>query len=118
MSCKSLLKASVLCTMILISHLSFSQNKVVSGRVTDSRDGSGLSGVTVAGKGTKIATQTAADGSFSLSLASSVTTLVFTSVGFATQEVPLNGDKSLSVSMVVTNASLGEVVVVGYGTAR
>jgi iron complex outermembrane receptor protein len=94
------------------------QDRVVSGRVTDSKDNSGIPGVTVAPKGTKTGTQTSSDGSFQLSVGSSVTTLVFSSVGYATQEVDITGKSTVEVSLVVTNAQLGEVVVTGYGTAR
>ena len=47
MSCKKLLKASVLLTFLLLSHLSYSQDKVISGKVTDPKDGSGVAGVNV-----------------------------------------------------------------------
>jgi hypothetical protein len=89
MSCRNLIRVSVLCTMLLLSHLAFSQNKSVSGKVTDSRDGTPIPGATVSGKGTRAATQTAADGSFTLSLPNEVTTLVISSVGFTTQEIAL-----------------------------
>jgi iron complex outermembrane receptor protein len=43
---------------------------------------------------------------------------VFTSIGYATQEVDITGKSTVEVSFVVSNAQLGEVVVTGYGTAR
>ena len=51
-------------------------------------------------------------------LAPDVTTLVFSSIGYATQEVDITGKSSVEVSFVISNAQLGEVVVTGYGTAR
>jgi TonB-dependent starch-binding outer membrane protein SusC len=118
MSCRNLLRASVLCTMLLLSLISFSQDKVISGKITDSKDGSAMSGVTVSAKGTTTATQTKADGTFSITITDAVKTLVFSSIGFATQEVAVAGKTSVNVSMSVTNASLGEIVVVAYGTRR
>ncbi len=116
MSFQKLIKAATLCMLLLVAQLSYSQNKVVTGKVTDQRNGSAMQGVTVSAKGTRTATQTTADGSYSISIANTVNVLVFTFVGFATQEVSIEGKTSVSVVLVVTDASLGEVVVIGYGT--
>ncbi|GAB2866907.1 TonB-dependent receptor [Hymenobacter ruber] len=87
----------------------------VSGRVT-SATGEGLPGVTVLVKGTTIGTTTGADGSFSLS-APEGSTLVFSSVGFARQEVAVTGATStLAIALKDDKQALNEVVVVGYGT--
>jgi TonB-dependent starch-binding outer membrane protein SusC len=115
---KILQKTFVLCTVLFLSLVSHSQNKVVSGKVTDSKDGSALPGVTVTGKGTTIATQTAADGSFSVTVPATVNTLVVSSAGFTKQEISIAGKTTVDVAMVVENASLGEVVVVAYGTRK
>src|SRR5688572_7105005 len=118
MSFQNLLKAAFLCSLLMITLITYSQDKVISGRVTDQKDGSGIQGVTVSAKGTRNATQTAADGSFRISVAPSVTTLIFSSVGFATQEISIGGNTTIDVSLGITNASMGEVVVVAYGTRR
>ncbi len=118
MSSKTLLKAVVLCTMLFLTHVSFSQNKVVSGKVTDSRDGSGIPGVNVVSKGGMTGTQTGPDGTYQVTVNSSVTTLIFSSVGFMVQEVSIAGKISADVSLTVSSSSLEEVVVIGYGTAR
>lgn len=111
-------RAFVLLTMLLLSQLSHSQDKVITGKVTDSKDGSGISGVNVTAKGTTTGTQTGTDGTFSISVASSVTTLVFSSVGFNTQEVAIAGRSAVAVALELNTSSLGEVVVIGYGTSR
>ncbi|MBL7743230.1 MAG: SusC/RagA family TonB-linked outer membrane protein [Chitinophagaceae bacterium] len=114
-----MLKASVLFTFLLLSHLlSYSQDKVITGKVTDSKDGSGLAGVTVVPKGGTGGTQTVNDGSYRLTVGPSVTVLIFSSVGFVTQEINIAGRTSIDVSMALNNTSLGEVVVIGYGTTR
>src|ERR1043165_2877182 len=118
MSCKNLLKPAAFIFLLFASQLIFAQDRVVTGRVTDSKDGSGLPGVTVTPKGMKTGTQSASDGSFRITVSQSVTTLVFTSIGYASQEVDISGKSSVEVSLVVSNAQLGEVVVTGYGTAR
>ncbi len=118
MSCRNLLKAVVLCTVLLLSLTSYSQDKVITGKVTDTKDGAGVAGVTVSVKGTTKGSSTTADGSFSVSVPASATTLVFSSVGYTTQEVSIEGKTTVNVSLVVNNAALGEIVVVAYGTRR
>ncbi|WP_210521780.1 SusC/RagA family TonB-linked outer membrane protein [Hymenobacter terricola] len=87
----------------------------VSGRVTQP-NGEGLPGVTVLVKGTSTGTSTGADGSFSLSVPEN-SVLVFSSVGFVRQEVPVTGaNASLAIRLVDDTQALKEVVVVGYGT--
>ena len=101
---------SVLCTQ--------AQTKTISGKVTDAKDGSALVGASVVVKGSKSGTQTAADGSFKLSVPSSTTSIVVSSVGFGSQEVNISGKTSVDVSLTATADQLGEIVVIGYGTAR
>jgi TonB-linked SusC/RagA family outer membrane protein len=91
------------------------QNVPVSGRVTDPK-GEPLPGVTVLVKGTTIGTSTGNDGAFSLSVPEN-STLVFSSVGFKTQELPVTGATStIAIRLSDDQQSLNEVVVVGYGT--
>ncbi len=118
MSLRNLSRASVLSTMLFLSLFSYSQDKVITGKITDARDGSALNGVTVSGKGTTRATQTKLDGTFSISVANTVNTLIFSSIGFTTQEVSIEGKTSVDVALAVNNAALGEIVVVAYGTRR
>ena len=118
MSFQKLIKTTGLIVMVLVSQVSFAQTKVVTGKVTDPRTGTGMAGVSVTPKNDKGGTQTGADGSYRLSVANSVTTLVFSFVGFNSQEVSIADKTTADVSLVVNNTSLGEVVVIGYGTAR
>ena len=118
MSCKNLLKSAAVIVLLCVSQLIIAQERVVTGRVTDSKDNTGIPGVTVTPKGTKTGTQTGSDGSFRISVGSGVSTLVFSSIGYATQEVDIAGKSTVEVSFVVSNSQLGEVVVTGYGTAR
>lgn len=114
---RKLLRLSCLFAILLslTTHL-LAQNRTVTGRVTDDQ-GKGLQGVTVSVKGTNTATQTDADGSFTIT-APGDGTLVFTSVGFVTREASVGGRNTLDISMVTQNSALQEVVVIGYGTAR
>ncbi len=118
MYCERLLKAIVLPFLMLMALTGFSQEKIITGKVTDSRDGSAMAGVSVTAKGSTAGTQTGTDGGYRISVAPSVTVLVFSSVGYAAQEITIGGRSTIDVQLVVTNATLGEVVVTGYGTAR
>src|SRR5215203_3795841 len=107
MSCRNLPRAAMLCTLLFLSFIVYSQDKVISGKVTDSKDGSAIPGVTVTAKGTNTAAQSSVDGSYKITVANSVTTLVFTSVGFTTQEIALDGKTTVNVTLAVNNAALG-----------
>lgn len=116
MTCKMLLKAWILCAMLLLSHATFSQTRTITGKVTDARDGSALSGVSVIPKGALTGTMTSAEGIYQVTVPVSTTALVFSSVGFAIQEVEINNRSRIDLAMMANISSLEEVVVIGYGT--
>ncbi|HET9746664.1 MAG TPA: carboxypeptidase-like regulatory domain-containing protein, partial [Chitinophagaceae bacterium] len=118
MSCKNLLKPAAFIFLLFISQLIFAQDRVITGTVTDSKDGTPVVGASVQPKGARTGTSTKTDGTFSLTVGPNVTTLVISSIGFATQEVSIEGKSSVDVSFVATGTNLNEVVVTGYGTAR
>ncbi|MEJ7685134.1 MAG: TonB-dependent receptor plug domain-containing protein [Segetibacter sp.] len=88
----------------------------VAGKVTD-ETGNGVSGVTVTVKGTRVATQTDDNGNYTVNAPSNAT-LVFSSVGFAPNEVSANGRSTVNATLSGQSGKLNEVVVVGYGTQR
>jgi len=88
----------------------------ITGKVTG-QNGEPLPGVSVTAKGTSVGTQTDAAGDFSLSVPDAATTLVFSYVGYQSQEVPIRGRTTVNVSLVAGQNALSEVVVIGYGTA-
>ncbi len=88
----------------------------VEGKVTSS-SGAPVIGASVVVKGGTTGTYTDAQGNFSIQVADNAT-LVFSAVGYATQEVAVNGRTSVSVVLTQSVAqNLDEVVVIGYGTA-
>ncbi len=95
----------------------FAQERSVSGKVKASDDGSGIPGVNILEKGTTNGTVTDADGSFTINVGANAT-LVFSFVGYATQEVAVGSQTSLDVSLASDITSLSEVVVIGYGTVK
>ncbi len=94
------------------------QDRVVTGKVTDSKDGSPVVGASVQPKGTTTGTSTGADGGFTLNVPAGNNVLVISSAEFETQEVNISGRSSVDISLVATGGGLTEVVVIGYGTAR
>lgn len=98
-------------------HKSISKQSTVNGRVTDG--GSPVQGVSVTVKGVAgSGTTTNANGEFSVQVDNQNATLVFTMVGFTTQEVPLRGQNNVNVSLVSTDTDIEQVVVIGYGTQK
>jgi len=87
----------------------------VSGRVSDEA-GAGLPGVNVSVKATTRGTTTDGTGAYRLAVPDGSAILVFSSVGYARQEVALGNLTTLNVTLKADVQSLGEVVVVGYGT--
>ncbi|WPP51822.1 SusC/RagA family TonB-linked outer membrane protein [Catalinimonas niigatensis] len=94
------------------------QQQTISGKVTEGDSGEGLPGVNVLAKGTSTGTVTGIDGSYRLTVNDDVTTLVFSSIGYLSQEVEINGRSEISIAMSADVQSLEEVVVVGYGTQQ
>src|SRR6185503_14221905 len=98
---------------ILVSSFTWAQQEV-TGRVTDARDGSPLSGVSVFIKNTRTGTTTNQDGRFRLSAPANAV-LVFSFTGFTDKEVSASGEV-LTVSLELAQKSLSEVIVTGYTT--
>lgn len=90
----------------------------VTGLVTSADANQPVAGVNVTVKGTTRGTSTNAQGRYTLDVPDGAQTLVFSFVGYASQEIPLGSQTTLDVKLVPTEQSLSEVVVVGYGTAQ
>lgn len=120
MTLKRLLQACFMLSLTLGFALAASaQNKVITGKITDSKDGSPVVGASVLPKGSNTGgTVTNTEGAFSITVSSNVNALIISYVGYATQEVSIAGKTSVDVSLVAGGANLNEVVVVGYGSQR
>src|SRR3954453_22926778 len=94
------------------------QTQTVTGKVTSAvAADSALTGVSVQVKGSKTGTVTDNNGNFSIN-APATGTLVFSAVGYTTQEVSVNNRSTVNVQLAADVQSLQQVVVVGYGTQR
>ncbi|TXE09826.1 TonB-dependent receptor [Seonamhaeicola algicola] len=111
-------KFSGILTLILafVVHISFAQEKTISGTVTD-ESGLPLPGTTVLVKGTTSGTSSDFDGKYSIK-AKQGAVLVFSFVGYTTKEATVGSSSTLNVTMKEDAASLEEVVVVAYGTQK
>ncbi|NWJ49810.1 MAG: TonB-dependent receptor [Bacteroidetes bacterium] len=89
----------------------------VSGKVTD-QNGQPLVGVTISIKGTLHAVITDSNGNFNIELTNKNSILVFSYIGFLTQEHKLTGEDLINIILIPSIKSLDEVVVVGYGTQK
>jgi len=118
MSMKRLLQVIFLPVLLCVSLCTLAQDRVITGKVTDSKDGSPVVGASVQPKGSTTGTSTGSDGSFRLSVPAGVNALMISSVEFETQEVDISGKSSVDVTLKSTAGGLSEVVVIGYGTAR
>ncbi|RYC70582.1 MULTISPECIES: SusC/RagA family TonB-linked outer membrane protein [Spirosoma] len=89
----------------------------VSGQVNDDQ-GNALPGVNILLKGTSQGTTTNAEGRFSLTIPDGRGTLVFSYIGYLSQEVPVNNRSNLTVTLQNDTKALSEVIVIGYGTVK
>jgi TonB-dependent starch-binding outer membrane protein SusC len=87
----------------------------VTGTITDAT-GAAVPGVNVLEKGTSNGTVSDANGRYAITVASGESILVFSFVGMVTQQVTVGNRSEVSVQMTDDASTLGEVVVVGYGT--
>jgi iron complex outermembrane receptor protein len=111
------MKKSLLTPLLVVTALAaHAQNITVTGRVL-SATGEAQPGATVLERGTTNGTATGANGEFSLSV-SPQATLTFSALGFAPQQVPVQGRTSLDVRLVASATDLGDVVVTGSRAAN
>jgi iron complex outermembrane receptor protein len=97
------------------SSQAFAQGRTVTGKVTSAEDGEGLPGVNILIKGTSTGAVTDFDGNFSLSVSNN-DVLVFSFIGFVSQEVLVGSQSVIDVSLASDVTTLSEIVVTGYGT--
>ncbi len=91
---------------------------VVQGKVTDQASGQPLPGVNVIIKGSNTGTVTDVEGAYSLNVPNENDTILFSSIGYISREIGVNGRTTLDVILEEDVRSLEEIVVVGYGTEK
>ncbi|NCU03189.1 MAG: SusC/RagA family TonB-linked outer membrane protein [Chitinophagaceae bacterium] len=114
-----LARAGVLSFLLVVLAVNvFAQGKTVTGKVTDSKDGSPVANASVTIKGTSRGTTTDAGGNFRLAVDDNNSVLVISSVGYTAYELTVGAQTDFAVSLSAAQGTLNEVVVVGYGTQR
>ena len=102
--------------LFLGTQLIFAQGKKISGVVTSNEEGFTIPGVNVLVKGTSIGVITDIEGTYEIMVPNDDVILIFSSVGYETQEIPATSQSIINVSFEVSQLLIDEVVVVAYGT--
>lgn len=113
----SLLKVLLLGSMIFLGNIAMSQQRTITGIVTD-EEGLEVPGVTVIAKDTKVGVTTDGNGKYSITVPAAAKVLAFSYIGMTPVEEAIGNRSTINISMVSNSTDLNEVVVIGYGTAR
>jgi TonB-dependent starch-binding outer membrane protein SusC len=112
----SVLRLYITIATLFVSSFSYAQ-KTIIGVVKDSKGP--IAGSTIIVKGTSIATQSGNDGSFSITLPKGRSSIVVSSIGFATREIKVqDNDSKIDVDLTVNNTGLDEIIVTGYTSQK
>ena len=94
------------------------RDMIIRGKVTAAETNEGIPGVNIIIKNSKQGATTQAEGTFSLNVPERPSVLLISYIGYQTQEVTVNTESTITVSLQADTRSLNEVVVVGYGTQK
>jgi TonB-linked SusC/RagA family outer membrane protein len=111
------MKSGILCLMTGLLSLSVSAQTTVGGTVTD-KSGDPLSGVSIVVKGTTTGTVSSIEGTYSVSIPGADAVLVYSYLGYITQEIAVNNRTLINVVLEEDAQALDEIVVVGYGVQK
>ena len=117
MTSNRLLKALILCPMLLLLAFVSKAQKTITGKITDEK-GSPVTGASIVVKGGKTGTTTDASGSFNLTIPSAATKVTVSYIGYTSQDADVTSSSTINVTLAPDNSSLTDVVVIGYGTAK
>ena len=109
------------CLMIILLFLNgvvAAQKRTITGKVTGPNGTEVLQGVNILANNQKGGATTAIDGTYSIQVSATSTTLVFSYVGYTTKTVVIGDDKTINVSLAPNTVTGDEVVVIGYGTQK
>ena len=100
---------------VIVASVVSAQDRTITGTVTAQENIEPIPGVNILVKGTTNGTVSDVDGNYRLTVDDAAETLVFSSIGFTTQEIPINGRTQIDLTLAASTQALDEVVVVGYG---
>ena len=110
-------KISLVLTTLLMVFSLYAQNITVKGTVTDASTGEPVAFASIAVKGTTTGTASGLDGTYTLNAPANAT-LLFSFIGYKTQEVAVNGRTVVDCALAPDAEYLEDVIVIGYGTTR
>jgi len=111
------IRGALICGLLwMMSFVAFAQ-KSVSGKVSDSR-GEGVPGASISVKGTTTGTISDAEGNFKINVPNAGGTLVISSIGYKTVQLPINNQSTLNITLEDDASGLDEVVVTGYSVDK
>jgi len=105
-------------TLLMLGSVAMAQKKTITGKVLNQETGEPLQGVSILVDKQKGGATTKADGTYSVSVDKTTTTIVFSYVGFASQTIAIADKTTVDVSLVPVVIDNSEVVVIGYGTQK
>ena len=103
--------------LLFATTVALAQQRTVTGRITDANN-QPVVGATVAVKGTNVATQTDANGNYSLNVPSGRNAVTISSVGYNSQDINIGDRSTVNATMALSTSNLSEVVVTGYTAQR
>lgn len=115
MSRISVLRPLLVALALLLTFGQVMAQQTLTGTITDARDGSALPGVNILVTGTTVGTITDINGKFTLNVPADGKELMFSMVGYATQNLPIGGNAVINMAMKEATKAIDEVVVTGYG---
>lgn len=104
--------------LLLMGHLTWAQDREITGTVSDAENSQPLPGASIVVKGTTVGEITDFDGNFSIQVPSETAVLIVSYVGFKAQEIRVGGGTELSVSLEIEASALDEVVVTALGIKK
>ena len=118
MKIKTLLKQIIFVFLLLLNATAWAQNREIYGKITDSKNGDPLVGVTITVAGTSAGATTNQDGIFRFSVPASAKTLTITYIGYIQKDAPITVNGPINIVLVESTTNLKEVSIVsiGYGT--
>ncbi|MDJ1479816.1 SusC/RagA family TonB-linked outer membrane protein [Cytophagaceae bacterium YF14B1] len=112
-------KLLFLCALLLMSVGTLvAQDRTITGKITDEKDGSAIPGVNITVKGTTRGTVTDVNGAYTLSIPSGNQTIVVSFIGYATIERPIGAESVINISLQGDTKQLNEVIVTAQGIER
>jgi iron complex outermembrane receptor protein len=108
----------LLMLLLFLPGIMAAQEYTITGTVTDKSSGETLPGVYVVVKGTNTGSMTDAQGNYTIKVPDANATLVFSSLGYISQEMAVGTAKTINITLEVNVTQFQEVVVIGYGTVK